>query len=303
MTIFTIGVDYYRTPIIGQSEYGGVRMKIIKVIVFSLIGLTTFLGISLVNTTSEITTFEPGTKHIIFDMNGVLVKTKEQSGIKQLFAALLKDKYKKKLYAFLDSLEPRCANEACACDGDGLKLPQIMCNWLKGTQSSAEILAKVDAAAHTTDSMIISIAHRIFEPEQFIETQKWVPESLKLVQELKEQGHKVYILSNWDTESFALMKEKYAQNFALFDGIVISGEVGLIKPHTSIYESTLSKYQIHPSNVCFIDDQSVNIQAAQLTGIHGIECPQNSKFLTTNPDIKTVKNKIYQWLEFKSASA
>ena len=274
-------------------------MKINKSLMLVVLSVCTFLGVSLINTNDIRTTSaqnRPETLHIIFDMNGVLVKNKEQSGIKQLFASMLRSKYKKKLFTFLESLEPRCPGETCACDGDGLLIPQIMCNWLKGTQKPQEILAKIDAAAHRTDTRTVSIARSIFDPQQFVATQKLVPETIQLVKDLKQQGHKVYILSNWDSESFKLMKASYADIFALFDGIMISGDVGMIKPDNSIYTHLLAQCNIPCTNACFIDDQPANVAAGCKANIHSIECKNRKKMLTTNPDIAGVRKELYAWI-------
>ena len=50
-----------------------------------------------------------------------------------------------------------------------------------------------------------------------------------VVKRLKDAGYGVYGLTNWSSETFPLVKEKYTI-FQPFDGIVVSGEEHLLKP-------------------------------------------------------------------------
>ena len=55
-----------------------------------------------------------------------------------------------------------------------------------------------------------------------------------------------------------------------FHHIVISAEVGLMKPDQRIYEHTLEKVGVPPHEAVFIDDMPDNIAAAKAVGMHGI---------------------------------
>lgn len=52
-----------------------------------------------------------------------------------------------------------------------------------------------------------------------------------------------------------------------FNPIVFSGLVGLSKPNLDIYEYTLSKISVDPSEVIFIDDKLKNLKTANLAGM------------------------------------
>jgi FMN phosphatase YigB (HAD superfamily) len=54
----------------------------------------------------------------------------------------------------------------------------------------------------------------------------------------------------------------------LFRGIVISGEIKMIKPEREIFEYLLRRYDLLPTETVFIDDHQPNIQAAQALGLH-----------------------------------
>lgn len=94
---------------------------------------------------------------------------------------------------------------------------------------------------------------------------------LELIQRLKAQGGKIYLLSNI-SKGFA---EDWAKNpylkelFALFDGLVCSGPIGLTKPHREIYEYLLNTYHLKAEECIFIDDAPINIAGAERCGIRG----------------------------------
>lgn len=57
---------------------------------------------------------------------------------------------------------------------------------------------------------------------------------------------------------------------ALFDVVVISGEVGLRKPQPEIYLHALDRLRITPMHAVLVDDGSPNIEAAERLGLTGV---------------------------------
>jgi 2-haloacid dehalogenase len=87
---------------------------------------------------------------------------------------------------------------------------------------------------------------------------------------LKSAGYPLYGLSNWSAEKFHLVRPRFPF-FECFDEMVISGEVGLVKPEPAIYELLLERIG-RPANEClFIDDNSSNILTADQLGIQTIQ--------------------------------
>jgi putative hydrolase of the HAD superfamily len=56
----------------------------------------------------------------------------------------------------------------------------------------------------------------------------------------------------------------------LFDEMVISAEVGLVKPDPRIYHLALDRLQVAPEGAVFIDDFARNIEGAHAVGMHAI---------------------------------
>jgi 2-haloacid dehalogenase len=89
--------------------------------------------------------------------------------------------------------------------------------------------------------------------------------TVEIVKRLKQAGYPVYGLSNWSAETFPYMREKH-DFFDLLDDMVISGEVGHIKPEPEIFHILLAKIG-KPAHEClFIDDSLTNIQQAKNLG-------------------------------------
>lgn len=95
-----------------------------------------------------------------------------------------------------------------------------------------------------------------------------IDENVKLLPELKK-NNRLYILSNFHEEAFNYITNKYSF-FELFDGMVVSYKVKLIKPERKIYEILLSRYSLIPEDTIFVDDTEENIKAAQELGIKGL---------------------------------
>jgi 2-haloacid dehalogenase len=107
-----------------------------------------------------------------------------------------------------------------------------------------------------------------------IYTERW-PETLVgslddtvvILRELKARGTPLYALSNWSAEMFPHAEAKYDW-LELFDGIVVSGRVKMIKPDRDIFEYLMDTYGLRAADLFFIDDNDPNVLAARSYGIH-----------------------------------
>src|SRR5512133_2520002 len=89
--------------------------------------------------------------------------------------------------------------------------------------------------------------------------------TVELMKRLKKAGYSLYGLSNWSTETFPLMLEKY-DFFKLLDDIIISGEVGSVKPEPEIFHIALQRIGKTAKECLFIDDSLANIEQARKMG-------------------------------------
>jgi len=96
------------------------------------------------------------------------------------------------------------------------------------------------------------------------------PSMFALVEDLREAGLRVGLLSNSWGNTYP--RERID---ALFDPVVISGEVGLRKPRAEIYELALERLGLPANRVLFVDDAEPNILGARCVGLQA--------FLHTDP--------------------
>ncbi len=89
--------------------------------------------------------------------------------------------------------------------------------------------------------------------------------TVEIMKRLKQAGYSVYGLSNWSAETFPLVRDKFSF-FRLLDDIIISGDVGQIKPDPEIYEIALKRIGRPASECLFIDDALANIEQARKMG-------------------------------------
>ena len=93
--------------------------------------------------------------------------------------------------------------------------------------------------------------------------------SVEILKKLKKMKFNLIALTNWSAETFPVALKRF-KFLKLFSGIVVSGEIQMLKPYPEIYNHTLKKYDLNPSECIFIDDRPVNILGAKKCGIDGI---------------------------------
>lgn len=89
--------------------------------------------------------------------------------------------------------------------------------------------------------------------------------TIEIMKELKQAGYPLYGLSNWSAETFPYARQKH-NFFDLLDDMVISGEVGHVKPHPEIFQILLDRIGRPAEECLFIDDAWANIEQAQKLG-------------------------------------
>lgn len=90
-----------------------------------------------------------------------------------------------------------------------------------------------------------------------------------LLSTLKREGYRLYGLTNWSKEVYAVM-ERYSRIFELLDGQVISSEEHIIKPDPAIYQRLFERFHLKPEECIFTDDKPENILGSKAVGMSGI---------------------------------
>ncbi|MFA5877466.1 MAG: HAD family phosphatase [Candidatus Paceibacterota bacterium] len=99
---------------------------------------------------------------------------------------------------------------------------------------------------------------------------KFDDELLKVIKELKNRGFKIMLLSNANQSFFD--RKVYPSNPEfknLFDEVIISSSVQMIKPNADIFLYALEKIGSKAEESLFIDDSKQNVDAAMRLGMQG----------------------------------
>ena len=89
----------------------------------------------------------------------------------------------------------------------------------------------------------------------------------ELLEELKQKGYGIYLLSNANIRQHAYWHK--IRGWQFFDGKVISADEKIMKPHPDYYRIALERFDLKPEACFFIDDVPANIEGAQYCGISG----------------------------------
>jgi HAD superfamily hydrolase (TIGR01509 family) len=249
-------------------------------------------------------------KNIIFDLDGVLCTTNDLQAFYEvgmstitkyiveefLNTMKLKTPSRKMLY---EALEQAPAESKIKVYNESMQMPAIMVDWQCGLQPieniQATMIDQINASSRslTEKSLLINTILMMTNPEQLIASRRSIAEGIALLHELKDKGYNVYVLSNWDPNSFELFQEKFPAIFMhngkpTFDGIITSGQTKLIKPDTAIFHHALETFQITSESVIFIDDTPENITAGQSCKIDSILC--------VNKNIHQVRQDLKKYL-------
>lgn len=96
-----------------------------------------------------------------------------------------------------------------------------------------------------------------------------IHETVGVLAELRARGTRLFALTNWSAENFPIAFRRF-DFFRWFEDIVVSGEVGLIKPDPRIYRLAIERCRLKPARTVFIDDNADNVTGGSEAGLHSI---------------------------------
>ncbi|CRY55577.1 phosphatase [Yersinia intermedia] len=127
-----------------------------------------------------------------------------------------------------------------------------------------------DFASQLSDEMGVALSF-----EQFAEGWQAVfvalrPEVIKIMHKLREDGHRVVVLSNTNRLHCNHWPQHYPEVAAAADHMYLSQDLGMRKPEARIYHHVLEAENIPAEQAVFFDDVEANIVAARIEGITAI---------------------------------
>jgi putative hydrolase of the HAD superfamily len=90
----------------------------------------------------------------------------------------------------------------------------------------------------------------------------------QIAKKLEQLGYITAILSNVSAEDKIFNSQ--LNLYAPFKEVILSCDVNLIKPNPAIFNLTLEKLKVKPSEAVMVDDKEINLDSAKGIGIHTI---------------------------------
>lgn len=125
----------------------------------------------------------------------------------------------------------------------------------RGTITSAEIHKEICLLAGKSIPFqdLMEALSTIFEPNQPV---------IAIAEQLKEKGHPLFLLSNTCDAHFTFIKKEFPF-LQLFDGCILSYELGVRKPETHIYERALNIAGCQRGQCFYTDDLLPFVESAR----------------------------------------
>jgi putative hydrolase of the HAD superfamily len=133
-----------------------------------------------------------------------------------------------------------------------------------GTITDDEVKAGISSRL---PSDLVPLARSVYD--HWIDHIDIIPGIEEAIRRAKEKASGIYLLSNISIKFVDEYKENPAigRILSLFDGLVFSGPLHMVKPDTVIYRYLLDTYGLSAEETLFIDDSPKNIAGAQALGI------------------------------------
>ncbi len=90
-------------------------------------------------------------------------------------------------------------------------------------------------------------------------------ETVAVLDEVQGLGVPTFALTNWSAETLPRVRDRYGF-LESFDGMLVSGEEGIIKPDPAIYHLMCRRFRLSADRTFFVDDSAANVDAAQRLG-------------------------------------
>ena len=180
-------------------------------------------------------------RNVIFDFGGVLVPWQPLEVIETFYAD--------------EALRPVIARAI-------LQHP----DWLEMDRGTLDDEAAIERFAARTGRSVAEMSAFL---QHVRESLTPIPAMVALVRELVARGVPLYGLSNMATKTFAWLQSQH-ELWGLFEGIVISAHLRMMKPDSEIFEHILREYGLNATETVFIDDNRPNVEAARRLGLRTI---------------------------------
>lgn len=96
------------------------------------------------------------------------------------------------------------------------------------------------------------------------------PEVIDIMNKLREQGHRVVVLSNTNRLHQDYWPEHYPEIAASADFLYLSQDLGMRKPDPELFKYVLESEDVEAQNAVFFDDLQINVDLALSVGMNAV---------------------------------
>ena len=97
-----------------------------------------------------------------------------------------------------------------------------------------------------------------------------IDDAVDVLRDLKAASVPLYALSNWSAETYPVARRRY-DFLDWFDGVLISGDVGVTKPDPRIFDELCDRFGLQPARTVFVDDRLDNVEGARRYGLVAVQ--------------------------------
>jgi len=156
-------------------------------------------------------------------------------------------------------------------------LPQASAEELDRWSTEAGGTIERYASGRIGSARFLTEFHERFDPERTVDdgwlAQRWcdmfvaIPGAFELIDTLRGRV-RLSLLSNTNSLHFAWLDAHHRLR-ARFDDVVLSHEIGMLKPEAAFYTTALEHSFVVASDAFFVDDLPENVEGAAAVGIPG----------------------------------
>jgi epoxide hydrolase-like predicted phosphatase len=168
--------------------------------------------------------------------------------------------------------------KACARLGSRLGLPAAEFRQRMVDQGFATLMNRFESGRMTAGEFAHEVTNRcglVLSEEEFHEAWQdifWLNESIAaLVELLNSEGYTLLLGSNTNVLHAAYFRRKFASTIDRFDHLVLSYEVGCMKPEAGFYQACVAAAGVAPEECVFIDDMPENVEGARRAGLLAVQ--------------------------------
>jgi len=233
---------------------------------------------------------------IIFDLTNVLIKENQIGFAKKIGYGRLANyaitHWKSPGYRCLDMLAEMSKHEIqkphITITLQSRVMPRCLVELQEGKKNCEETKKEIAQAVELLDShrffgstkekkLMIDIMDLVLDPQTIASIIEPNKATVQLAQKLKKAGHPLYLCANAPEELYATAHGKFPDILQLFDGVVISSHVKIVKPDEAIFHHLLDTHNLDPAECILIDDLQASAKTAENLGIQAIVFDKTSR--------------------------